>query len=220
MSLWDKLTGKKSAVSEAELLNKAEPFFQEVEQLACTNPKSAMKLIMNKHSDIEPLIDFGAKFHERFANAVLKAAFMAKGRSAASSVERTYRDLPSVTVITDREANTLAQIVSAVQNARTDVVFVRYLKEWPADTLSAIEALYELAADPSALFIIHAGPNNMFVRKSYFLSAASSLKRDTRIVKVPDEFFYFGESQPGVKYNDYVVTAYGLAFCKFYKGNG
>ncbi|MBI5118155.1 hypothetical protein HZA56_16895 [Candidatus Poribacteria bacterium] len=217
MGIWDKLTGKKDVLTEAELTSKAEGFFHEVEQLIQTNPKSAMKLILKRQNEIEPVIDFGARFHERFANTALRAAFLAKGPSGESAVERTFRELPSVTVITDHEADTLAQVVDVAQNAKADVIFLRYLKRWPADTLSALEALFQLAVDPSALFIIHAGPNNLFIRKAYLLSVAPSLKREMKLAKVPDELFYFGESQPGVKYDDNVPSAYGMVFCKFYR---
>jgi hypothetical protein len=217
VSLWDKLTGKKQVLSETELQAQAEAFFHELEQLIHTNPKAAMKMITKRPQQIEPVIDFAGPFHERFAHAVLRVAFLKESRKDPSRIERTYRDLPSVTVLADEQIDTFGALLDSAGTARSDVIFMQFIKDWPRDALAAIEALYVLATDPSALFIIHAGPNNLFIRGEYLISVGNSMSRDMKIEKAPDELFYIAEAQPGVNYDDYVVTPYGYALCKFYR---
>lgn len=125
MSLWDKLTGKRNALTEAELASRADGFLREVEHAVQTNPKSAMKAIFKRPTDIEPAIDFGTPFHERFTNLALKAAFLSRRPSSASAIERTCSDLLSVILISDSEVDTLGQLIDAIMKSDAEVVFMR-----------------------------------------------------------------------------------------------
>jgi len=215
MSLWSKLTGGGKKPSEAELSAEADAFLQEIEQQIVVDTKKAMKRIMNRPKRLEPAFDFGGPFHERFADVVLNGTFLKKRNEGA--VQRARKDLPSNKIVTDLEAATVAEASSAATAAETDVIFLRFVKEWPPDVLAALEALYELVIDPSALFIIHGGPDNVFIRREHFLTAARSLDLAKPLNKSAEELFLLGEAQEGIDYDDNVVSAYGYAFCKFFR---
>ncbi|RJP19180.1 MAG: hypothetical protein C4520_13410 [Candidatus Abyssobacteria bacterium SURF_5] len=216
MSLWSRLKGgAKREYSESELATEADFFLRQLEQEIVADTKSAIKRMIKRPKHLEPLFDFNGPLYDRFAGIVLTGAFCKRRDTAI--VQKSPDDLPSVQVITDHEAATLGQVLQRAAKSEAEVIFIRFIKEWPPDVLAAVEALYELAIDPDALFCIHSGPDNVFVRKNFLLSAAPAVKGAAPAQKAAEELFLYGEAQPDIEYDDYVLSAFGYVFCKFFR---
>lgn len=211
--------GKKPEPSVSELLTKTEAFLQEVERVVDSEPKSAMKLIQKRAPEIETLIDLGGPLNERFANLVLKIKFRQDLKSRRPGVGLNFKNLPSVMVITDKEVNTLGQLIDAVQRIDKELIYLNYPDFYGGKLMYAvfiIEILYEFTVAPQSL-LIYLDEVNLFSRRSFLLSAVPTLNREIKISKVPDELFRFAEKQPGVKFSDDIVTTFGYPLIKLYK---
>ncbi len=218
MSLWDKITGKKTLLSESELLAKAEAFVQELERVANTDPKAAITLLHKRPPEIESLIDLSGKFNERFATTVLALKYRQDLQAAQRSIGLNYRDLPAYKIITDKEVQTFGELLDAAQNTTQPLIYLLY-PDFYRKLIYAIlnlEVLCEFATETNTL-LVFLDEVNLFILQPFLLSATAYINRNTKIGKVPEELSRFAEKQPAVEFDDYRVTTFGYRITKFYQ---
>ncbi|MCL5037317.1 MAG: hypothetical protein M1269_09410 [Chloroflexi bacterium] len=207
--------GKKSVLTEEELNTKAEELLGKIEQEAGINCKAAMKSIEKRGEELEPLLDFGGKYHQRFCETVLQTISGARQEKKILAAEIKYNRLPSVKVLPSNEFADFAGLLDAVKNTDADVIYIRDMEMWNdyggTDVVADMEMLYILAVDPMIQFIFHA-PCRYMLRKNFLIAETADIKKDAKIKEALEDIFMLIEEGHGSERVKQMDGVYSFGF--------
>lgn len=157
----------KKEITEEEISDKAEFFIENLKKLVNKGEVSIIDLIETP-LEIQPAIDFGAPFHEQFANLVLTIfvilyedkilwyKWQTKLDKQQTELKlyngdipikiRSYKDLPYMVVITDKVATIIGQFIDTELKEEKELILLTIAKT--KGVQFSIEKLYEFATNP------------------------------------------------------------------------
>lgn len=212
MSFLKRILGGKEPLTPEEVKAKAESFFREAER----TPVSNLLTFLNRKMppEIRDTMDFGAPYHDHFAELVLRAIREIERQKGQHTGNITVDALPSVAIMPYGRNDLLMPLATEALASGATIIALRDMEEWDAygglDPIVDMEVLYLFATRPNTLLVFHL-PIRCYMRRDYFESKIETQSQDIKAHVFVNDLFEDTENEKRLVYRDEVPTYSGWA---------